>query len=133
MLEGRAHRRERARNRDGRRRRHQSDQPVEGDDALGPADQELAGRVFARIEAEFTRSREMVLLVSGYTQLMQNEPVVQRSIHLRNPYVDALSHLQLRALRAMRNRRTAPADRRRAERVFQLSVNGVAAGLQNTG
>jgi len=47
--------------------------------------------------------------------------------------VDALSHLQLRALRAMRDRRTAPGDRRRAEKVFQLSVNGVAAGLQNTG
>ena len=47
--------------------------------------------------------------------------------------LDALSHLQLRALRAMRDRKTSRADRQRAEHVFQLTVNGIAAGLQNTG
>ena len=52
---------------------------------------------------------------------------------MRNPYVDALSFLQLHALRALRDRSLPRAERDRAERVFQLSVNGVAAGLQNTG
>jgi phosphoenolpyruvate carboxylase len=55
------------------------------------------------------------------------------AIELRNPYVDALSHLQLRALRALRAKRTTKAQREKAESVFQLTVNGVAAGLQNTG
>ena len=97
-------------------------------------DQELAGRVFARIEAEFTRSREMVLLVSGYTQLMQNEPVVQRSIHLRNPYVDPLNMIQvemLRRLRALDDAQNAEAEALRE--VIVLTINGIAAGLRNTG
>ncbi|TMC60130.1 MAG: phosphoenolpyruvate carboxylase [Chloroflexi bacterium] len=97
-------------------------------------DQELAGRVFARIEAEFTRSREMVLLVSGYTQLMQNEPVVQRSIHLRNPYVDPLNMIQvemLRRLRALDDAQNAEAEVLRE--VIVLTINGIAAGLRNTG
>ena len=59
--------------------------------------------------------------------------VLSWAIELRNPYVDALSHLQLRALRALRSRKTSRADRSRAEHVFQLTVNGIAAGLQNTG
>ncbi|MBO0703360.1 MAG: phosphoenolpyruvate carboxylase, partial [Candidatus Dormibacteraeota bacterium] len=51
---------------------------------------------------------------------------------LRNPYVDALSHLQLRALRALRSGGEG-IDRERLERLLLATVNGVAAGLQNTG
>jgi phosphoenolpyruvate carboxylase len=50
---------------------------------------------------------------------------------LRDPYVDALSYLQLRALATLRGEE--PADRERLERLLLLTVNGVAAGLQNTG
>ena len=52
---------------------------------------------------------------------------------LRNPYVDALSHLHLRALRALQASGSGARVRMLAERVFLLTVNGVAAGLQNTG
>ncbi len=82
---------------------------------------------------EYNLTRQMVLAATGHKRLLEDRRVLSWAIELRNPYVDALSHLQLRALRAMRDRRTTSADRARAERVFQLSVNGVAAGLQNTG
>ena len=57
---------------------------------------------------------------------------MQRSIELRNPYVDALSDLQLGALAALRAG-PAAATRRELERLIQLTVNGIAAGLQHTG
>ena len=82
---------------------------------------------------EYDLTMDRVLAVTGHRRLLEDRRVLSWAIELRNPYVDALSHLQLRALRAMRDRRTSRGDRARAERVFQLSVNGVAAGLQNTG
>ena len=82
---------------------------------------------------EYELTLDRVLAVTGHRRLLEDRRVLSWAIELRNPYVDALSHLQLRALRAMRDRRLSRADRARAERVFQLSVNGVAAGLQNTG
>ncbi|HLZ95003.1 MAG TPA: phosphoenolpyruvate carboxylase, partial [Candidatus Dormibacteraeota bacterium] len=62
-------------------------------------------------------------------RLLENRRVLSWAIELRNPYVDALSHLQLRALRALRGGRAGAS----AERLLLLTVNGVAAGLQNTG
>ena len=87
----------------------------------------------AMVLEEYELTMERVLAVTGHRRLLEDRRVLSWAIELRNPYVDALSHLQLRALRALRNPRTPRADRKRAERVFQLSVNGVAAGLQNTG
>ena len=76
-------------------------------------------------------------------RLLANRHVLSRAVSLRDPYVDALSYLQLRALTALRDtalhdtalRDTAPRDdkRERLERLLLLTVNGVAAGLQNTG
>jgi phosphoenolpyruvate carboxylase len=87
----------------------------------------------AMVLREYDLTLEWVLAATGHKRLLEDRRVLSWAIELRNPYVDALSHLQLRALRAMRDRGTGGADRKRAERVFQLSVNGVAAGLQNTG
>ena len=87
----------------------------------------------ALVLGEYDLTKDRVLAVTGHRRLLEDRRVLSWAIELRNPYVDALSHLQLRALRAMRDRKTSGADRARAERVFQLTVNGVAAGLQNTG
>jgi phosphoenolpyruvate carboxylase len=87
----------------------------------------------ARVRREYELTLEQVLAVTGHRRLLENRRVLSWAVELRNPYVDALSHLQLRALRAIRDKTTPRSDRARAERVFQLSVNGVAAGLQNTG
>ncbi|WP_278248938.1 phosphoenolpyruvate carboxylase [Streptomonospora litoralis] len=85
---------------------------------------------------EYDRTRDLVLKVTGHHRLLENRSVLSRAVDLRNPYVDALSHLQLRALEALRGEEAealSEEDERHLERLLLLTVNGVAAGLQNTG
>jgi phosphoenolpyruvate carboxylase len=96
--------------------------------ALGGRD-DLTGRVLA----EYDLTRRLVLAVTGHDRLVANRPVLSRAIVLRDPYVDALSYLQLRALAALRAEDVEPAERAALERLLLLTVSGVAAGLQNTG
>ena len=91
-------------------------------------------RWWATIEAEYHRTVAWLLRVTGRERLLDGAPVLQRSIALRNPYVDALSEVQVRLLRRLRALPSDDADARAMhQRLVQLSVNGVAAGLQNTG
>ncbi len=83
--------------------------------------------IAAEILAEFDRTTRLVLRVAGQREPLGHRPVLRRAIDLRNPYVDALSFLQLRFLRGSR------AGDRQAARVVAITVSGVAAGLQNTG
>jgi phosphoenolpyruvate carboxylase len=86
--------------------------------------------------AEYDLTQRLVLAVTGHDRLLAGRPVLSRAVALRDPYVDALSYLQLRALSALRALED-PADpsdeRERLEWLLLLTVNGVAAGLQNTG
>ncbi len=85
--------------------------------------------------AEYDLTRRLVLAVTGHDRLLADRHVLSRAVALRDPYVDALSFLQLRALTALREAEPALEDegRDRLERLLLLTVNGVAAGLQNTG
>jgi phosphoenolpyruvate carboxylase len=90
--------------------------------------------ITARILAELDRTTEQVLGVLGSHRLLEGRHILAAAVDLRNPYVDALSHLQLRALRALRLGDYADdAEEARLRDLLLLSVNGVAAGLQNTG
>ena len=101
--------------------------------ALGGRD-DLAGQVLA----EYDLTRRLVLEVTGHDRLLANRHVLSRAVALRDPYVDALSYLQLRALNELR---ALPAEddgadtarRDQLHRLLLLAVSGVAAGLQNTG
>jgi phosphoenolpyruvate carboxylase len=95
----------------------------------------LGGRddLTMRVLAEYDVTVERLLAVTGHTRLLESRRVLSWAVELRNPYVDALSHLQLRALRALRASDRGGAERERLERLLLLTVNGVAAGLQNTG
>jgi phosphoenolpyruvate carboxylase len=86
-------------------------------------------RVYGRIREEYERAVRWVLEVTGQRELLDNSPVLQRSVRLRNPYVDPLHHVQVRLLR---ERRRAPDDPGVREAVG-LTVNGIAAGVQTTG
>jgi phosphoenolpyruvate carboxylase len=83
--------------------------------------------------AEYDLTRRLVLAVTGHDRLLANRHVLSRAVSLRDPYVDALSYLQLRALAALRDTDPQDDERERLERLLLLTVNGVAAGLQNTG
>jgi phosphoenolpyruvate carboxylase len=87
----------------------------------------------AAIEAEFARSIRLLLLVTGRDRLLAGHPSLARSIALRNPYIDALSAVQVELLGRLRAPDTAPAEAARIRAVVGATINGIAAGLQNTG
>ncbi len=85
------------------------------------------------IEAEYARSVRLLLLVTGRDRLLAGHPTLERSIDLRNPYVDALSAVQVELLGRLRRPDLAPADEAALRNVIGVTINGIAAGLQNTG
>ena len=96
----------------------------------------VAEAIWPRLRAEYERTCEWVVRVTGLGQLLDNTPVLQRSIRLRNPYVDPLSYIQvalLRRLREMPDGDGHDAERQALLHTVFLSINGIAAGLQNTG
>jgi phosphoenolpyruvate carboxylase len=90
-------------------------------------------RVFGRITDEFRLAEKAVLAVTGQAELLENEPVLARSIKLRNPYVDPLNYLQVEMIKRRRGSRLKKADREGIRAVLELTVNGIAGGLKNTG
>ena len=90
-------------------------------------------RIWANIRAEYERSVAAVLRITGRTNLLDAAPSLQRSIQLRNPYVDSLSEIQVMLLGRLRAMAPGDPGRPRLQRLVQLTVSGVAAGLQNTG
>ncbi|GAA4180314.1 phosphoenolpyruvate carboxylase [Gryllotalpicola koreensis] len=109
--------------------------------SLAKTDERLARRYLALdgrpdlaelVLEEMALTREQVLLTSQHETLLEGRAVLQRAVQLRSPYVDALSLLQLRALREIRATGSTDAEDR-PHRLMLLAVNGVAAGLQNTG
>jgi phosphoenolpyruvate carboxylase len=92
-----------------------------------------AARFWATIEDEYRRSVALLLRIAGRERLLDATPALQRSLELRNPYVDTLSDLQVRLLARSRALDPDDPERGRLLRLVQLTVNGVAAGLRNTG
>ena len=108
---------------------------AKADDRIARHYLELGDRddLAALVRDEMSLTRSWVIRVTGGTELLGNKPVLQRAVKMRSPYVDALSLLQLRALRALRDTpEGSPVDPEQ-QRLLLLSVSGVAAGLQNTG
>jgi phosphoenolpyruvate carboxylase len=109
--------------------------------SLAKTDRAIAARYLAlggrpdltdRVLAEYDLTRRLVLAVTEHDRLLADRRVLSRAIVLRDPYVDALSYLQLRALTALRADK-ASEDADSDERLLLLTVSGIAAGLQNTG
>jgi phosphoenolpyruvate carboxylase len=87
--------------------------------------------IFARIEAEWHRTRDAVRIVTGQDSLLADNPLLARSIANRFPYMDPLNHLQIALLR--RHRATQGEPDERVRRGIHLTINGIAAGLRNSG
>jgi phosphoenolpyruvate carboxylase len=91
---------------------------------------EVGERLFPRILAEYARTRKLICSIRGIGEPLEREPVLQRSIRLRNPYVDPISLLQVDLLARWR------ADDRKdpdLEKALKVTVRGIARGMQNTG
>jgi phosphoenolpyruvate carboxylase len=92
-------------------------------------DEKLRQRVWTMIEEEFERTRRMVLAVKQQERLLEKNPVLYRSIRLRNPYVDPMSLIQVDLLR----RKLAGDNSEELNYALAATINGIAAGLHNTG
>jgi len=92
-------------------------------------DQALAAGIMERIEAEWTLCRDALLAITGQSHLLADNPRLAESISRRLPYVDALNHLQVDLLR----RRRAGDESEEVHQGIHMAINGVAAGLRNSG
>ncbi|HKU28088.1 MAG TPA: phosphoenolpyruvate carboxylase, partial [Candidatus Sulfotelmatobacter sp.] len=92
-------------------------------------DSALRQRVFSMLEAEFCRTRNMLLRVLGQRDLLARNRVLARSIRLRNPYVDPMSLIQVELLRRKQQGEASS----ELEYPLGATINGIAAGLHNTG
>lgn len=93
-------------------------------------DDDTRQAIFGELRDEFRLTEETILAITGQDALLDNEPWLQQSINLRNPYVDPLNYIQVALLA---EQRASDSDDPRLPRAILLSVNGVAAGLQGTG
>ena len=96
------------------------------------ADKEDADAIFTSIKDEFELSKKMLLAVTGTEDILDTEPWLQRSIKVRNPYVDPLNYMQVALLRKLRQDPEGP-EAEHFRRCLIQSINGIAAGLQNVG
>jgi phosphoenolpyruvate carboxylase len=93
------------------------------------SDRALGERVFAMIAEEFERSRRALLRITGQSRLLETNPVLERSIRLRNPYVDPMSLIQVELLRRKRSGEASE----ELDIALAVTINGISSGLRNTG
>jgi phosphoenolpyruvate carboxylase len=97
-------------------------------------DARLRKRIFTAIEAEWHRTASALALITGNKQRLAGNPSLQRSIKHRFPYLDPLHHLQIELIRRYREGALSDsAPDERVQRGIHISINGIAAGLRNTG
>jgi phosphoenolpyruvate carboxylase len=92
-------------------------------------DETLRNAVFAELDAEWHRTADWLARITGERQRLANNPSLARSIKHRFPYIDPLHHLQVELIRRYRDGQTDE----RVQRGIHISINGIAAGLRNTG
>ena len=90
-------------------------------------------RIFNLIKEEYKLTTDLILQITRQKELLDNVPVIQESIRLRNPYVDPLSYLQVQLISELREFRDQGEDNPELLREVLLTINGIAAGLRNTG
>jgi phosphoenolpyruvate carboxylase len=92
-------------------------------------DQSLRDAIFPRIKAEWQRSVDGLKIITGQAELLDGNPLLKRSIRNRFPYIDPLNYLQIVLLHRYR----AGDSDERVQRGIHLTINGIAAGLRNSG
>jgi phosphoenolpyruvate carboxylase len=90
---------------------------------------EVRDRIWTRLKDEFALAEQSLLTITGQQRLLDRDPVLQRSVARRNPYVDPLSFIQVELLERVRR---DPGDEETMT-TLHLAINGIAGGLRNTG
>jgi phosphoenolpyruvate carboxylase len=96
-------------------------------------DKKLGKRIFGAIRSEWERANAALSLITGEARRLQSNPSLARSIEHRFPYLDPLNHLQVELMRRHRKPGGADPSEERLRRGIHISINGIAAGLRNTG
>jgi len=97
------------------------------------SDSAIQDRLWRRISEEHADCVRAILLITGNKNLLDDSPVLQRSIRLRNPYVDPLSYVQIALLRRLRALSESSQEREGVLNTLLLSISGVSSGMLNTG
>ncbi|SDS52594.1 Phosphoenolpyruvate carboxylase, type 1 [Paenibacillaceae bacterium GAS479] len=95
--------------------------------------EQVRDRIFKLVEQEYHLTLKLIMDITGQNEILDNVPVIQESIRLRNPYVDPLSYLQVELLTELRQKREDEEDDTQLLREVLLTINGIASGLRNTG
>ncbi|HRQ97082.1 MAG TPA: phosphoenolpyruvate carboxylase, partial [Candidatus Accumulibacter phosphatis] len=93
------------------------------------SDPALRAAIFPRLQAEWQATVDGLLAITGQSRLLADNPLLARSIRHRFPYLDPLNHLQIELIRRLR----AGSDDEHVKRGIHLTINGIAAGLRNSG
>ena len=96
------------------------------------ADPDVREKVFPVLRAEHERTVRVLLRLSDQKELLDHAPWLRRAIRVRNPYIDPMNYVQVALLRRLRAHVDSPDESALRDAVL-LSVNGIAAGLRNTG
>jgi phosphoenolpyruvate carboxylase len=97
------------------------------------SDLRIRHRLWKRISEEHTACADALLRITGNENLLDDSPVLQRSIRLRNPYVDPLSYIQVSLLRRLRSLPKDSPERESVLNTLLLTISGVSSGMLNTG
>jgi phosphoenolpyruvate carboxylase len=96
-------------------------------------DAKIRRRMLGLLGAEFERTERAILAVTGQKRLLGREPVLLRSVELRNPYIDPLNYIQVDMMRRLRGGNLEAGDAEGVRAVIELTINGISGGLKNTG
>jgi len=94
---------------------------------------EVGKRIFERIRNEYRLTEDVILKITEQERILNNKPFIQKSIELRDPYVDSLSYIQVGLLRRLSKGDFLEGEESNLIDNLKLSINGISAGMKNTG
>ncbi len=96
-------------------------------------DAKIKKRILVALTGEFERTEEAILAITGQKQLLADEPVLLKSVQLRNPYIDPLNYIQVEMIKRLRSGKLGKDEDEATRAVVELTINGISGGLKNTG
>jgi phosphoenolpyruvate carboxylase len=104
-----------------------------GREYLSLNESKRAKEIFEMIQNEYSRSVKYLLRITGEKHLLDHNEQLKKTLELRNPYLDPINFIQVRLIKQYRNKNISEARREELLNVLRSSVNGIAAGIRNTG